>query len=213
MSALSRQHDASFLDRDWPPEVAQLLDEHHLAAFSDFAGRRLRFAVALGQFLGNLRETEVCTFYGKFITDLDSFCYQLERAVPGPLLDRRVDGPGGVADLLRTRVSIPGRPATKFRYYIWHDADVLLRADPVLFGQLVDSIAGVAAEAEYVSDDMLLIHRGVFVGSSELKAYAEDPKGQFQSWYDDGMGEPFWKIVTDIDAPPTRRYPIDILAL
>ena len=142
MSALSRQPDSPLLVADWQPEVTQHLEENHLVATSDFPGRRLQFATSLGQFLGMQRDTEVCPFYGRFITDLESFCYQLERAVPGPLLDRRIDGPGGIAALLRNRMIVRGKPATKFRYYIWHDADVLLQRDRVqvnsLHGQAVN---------------------------------------------------------------------------
>jgi hypothetical protein len=190
-----------------------MLDEHHLIAFSEFPQRRTQFAVSLGQFLGGLHDAEVCVLYGKFITDLESFCYQLERSIPGPSLDRRIDGPGGVVSLLRERASFLGRPSAKFRYYIWHDADVMLRADKDLFGRIVDALAGVAAEAEYVSDDMLLLHRTVFVGSSILDVYADSPAGQFQSWFHDGQGEAFWKVVTGIDAPRFQRCAIDALGV
>lgn len=196
---------------DWQADVTQLLDEHHLVAWSDLPQRRMQFAVSLGQFLGSQRDTEVCVFYGKYITDLDSFCHQLERNVPGPSLQRRLEGGGGIADLLRQRASFRGRPETKHRFYIWHDADVLLRANHKLFGRIVDAISGVAAEAEYVSEDMLLLHRAVYVGSSVLDVYAEDPRGQFQSWADDGHGDPFWKVVTNIERPMFLRYRIDCL--
>ena len=211
MSALSRQPEIALLQADWQPEVTQLLEEHHLVAWSDVAERRMQFASSLGQFLGTLRDTEVCVFYGRHITDLDSFCYQLERAVPGPPLERRVDGPRGIVPLLRNRVSNRGRPETKYRFYIWHDADILLRADHKLFGRIADAIAGVAAEAEYVSDDLLLLHRAVFVGSSILDVYAEDPGGQLRSWIREGPEEPFWQMVTGIAKPPFMRYQIDLL--
>jgi len=211
MSALSRQTDVSLLVADWQANVTQLLDESHLVAWSEVPARRTQFAVSLGQFLGAQRDTEVCVFYGKYITDLDSFCYQLERAIPGPALDRRIDGPRGAVSLLRSRASSCGRPESKFRFYIWHDADVLLRKDHGLFGQIVDAIAGVAAEAEYVSDDLLLIHRGVFVGSSILDVYADDPRGQFRNWLPDPGGEPFWQVVTGIKKPPYHKYHIDVL--
>jgi len=211
MSALSRQPEIVLLAQDWQADVTQLLDEHHLVAWSDVPQRRTQFAVSLGQFLGSQRDTEVCVFYGKYITDLDSFCYQLERAVPGPALDRRIDGPGGVVSLMRARATVRGRPETKFRFYIWHDADVLLRQNHVLFGQIVDAMAGVAAESEYVSDDLLLLHRSVFVGGSVLDVYAEDIRGQFRRWAEDGQGEPFWKVVTGIETPPFLRYAIDLL--
>ena len=79
------------------------------------------------------------------------------------------------------------------------------------FGQIVDAMAGVAAEAEYVSDDLLLLHRAVFVGGSVLDVYAEDAKSQFQKWLVDEHGEPFWKVVTGLETPPFLRYRIDLL--
>lgn len=212
MSALSRQtSELVLLAPDWQADVTQLLDEHHMVAWSDLPQRRTQFAVSLSQFLGSQRDTEVCVFYGKYITDLESFCYQLERSIPGPALTRRIDGPSGVVQLLRSRASFRGRPETKYRYYLWHDADVLLKANHRLFGQLVDAMAGVAAEAEYVSDDLLLIHRAVFVGGPVLDVYAEDGKSQFQKWLVDEQGEPFWKVVTGLEAPPVMRYRIDML--
>jgi len=89
---------------------------------------------------------------------------------------------------------------------------VLLRKDHVLFGQIVDAMAGVAAEAEFVSDDMLLLHRSVFVGSTMLDVYADDAKGQFRRWLPDVHGEPFWQVVTGIKRPPFMRYRIDALS-
>jgi hypothetical protein len=216
MSALSRQPEIPLLVTDWQADVTQLLDEHHLVAWSDMPSRRMQFAVSLGRFLGSLRDTEVCVFYGKFITDLDSFCYQLERSLPGPSIERRIDGPTGIASLLRARASFRGRPETKLRYYIWHDADALLRTNHRLFGQIVDAISGVAAEAEYASDDLLLIHRAVYVGGSILDVYADDERGQFRSWLRDGpTGQeiaPFWEIVTGVERPAFLRYRVDCLS-
>ncbi|MFA6046252.1 MAG: hypothetical protein WC718_14810 [Phycisphaerales bacterium] len=209
---MSRHLDVPLLIPDWQADITQLLDEHHLVAWSELPARRTQFAVSLGQFLGAQRDTEVCVFYGKFITDLDTFCYQLERAIPGPLLDRRIDGPRGAVSLMRSRASFKGRAEAKYRYYIWHDADVLLRKDHGLFGQIVDAMAGVAAEAEFVSDDMLLLHRVVYVGSTVLDVYADDPRGQFRRWLPDAHGEPFWQAVTGLKRPPFMRYRIDALS-
>lgn len=211
MSAVSRQPEVPLLVADWQADVTQLLDEHHLVAWSELPARRMQFAVSLGRFLGSLRDTEVCVFYGRFITDIETFCYQLERALPGPTIDRRFDGPTGIASLLRSRASFRGRPETKRRYYIWHDADILLKTNHVLFGQIADAMSGVAAEAEYVSDDLLLLHRSIYVGGSILDVYAEDPRGQFCSWLDDGHGDPFWQVVTGLDRPAFLRYGIDSL--
>ncbi len=211
MSALIRQPEAVFGVANWQPEVVQMLDEHHMVATSVSARRRTHFAVCLDQFAQGLRDAEVCTLYGRFITDLDSFCYQIERAIPGPTLERRVDGPRGVAALLRSRETFRGRPASKFRFYIWHDADLLLQHNQGLFARLAEAMFGVSAEAEYVSDDLLLIHRAVFVGGPLLESYAARPDGQFQSWIDDGSGEPFWQVVTGIERPSVQRYDIDSL--
>jgi hypothetical protein len=211
VSAVSRQPDSPFATVNWQPDVVQMLDESHLVAVSASARYRTYFAVLLGQFLQGLQDVEVCTLYGRFITDIDSFCYQLERTIPGPLLERRIDGPHGVTALLRSREVFRGRAPNKFRYYVWHDADILLANDQPLFGRLVDAIMGVAAEAEYVSDDVLLIHRGIFVGSPDLDSYARLGEGQFRSWAKDSFGDPFWQIVTGIDLPPVSRFLIDTL--
>lgn len=211
MSALTRQPDSPFSVPDWQAEVTQLLDEHHLVAWSAQPRKRVHFAASLSQFLGSLRDAEVCTLYGRFITDLDSFCCQLEQSVVGPALERRIDGINGVASLLRSRQTLQNRVASRYRYYIWHDAEVLLRQDPLLFGRLAETFAGVAAESEYVSDDLLLIHRAVFVGGPSLDLYAEHPEGQFQSWVKDEHPEPFWQVVTGLERPPVLRYQIDLL--
>lgn len=211
MSALSRQPESRLVLANWQPDVVQLLDEAHLVAWSDYPGRRLQFAASLAQFLGAQRDTEVCTLYGRFITDMESFCYQVERAIPGPTLERRIDGPSGVTALLRSRVSVRGRPATKFRFYVWHDADVLMRQHPELFARVVDALAGIAAEAEYASDDLLLIHRAVFVGGPMMEPELARERGPFQSWLVDEFGEPFWQVVSGIEKPPFVGYPIDQL--
>jgi len=82
----------------------------------------------------------------------------------------------------------------------------------VLFGRIVDAMSGVAAEAEYVSDDLLLLHRSIYVGGSILDVYAEDPKGQFRSWFRDEHDDPFWRVVTGLVEPAFTRYAIDSIA-
>lgn len=211
MSALTRQYNSPFGAASWQPAITQLLDEHHLVAWSEIPRLRVQFAASLGRFLQGLRDVEVFPLYGRYITDLESFCHQLERSLCGPMLERRLDGPRGVASLLRTREAFGERAASKFRFYLWHDADVLLTRDPHLFGQLVDLLAGVAAEAEYSNDDLLLIHRAVFVGGPALDTYAENAEGQFQGWASDGHGEPYWRVMTGIEHPPVLRYHIDLI--
>lgn len=212
MSALSRRSELPFGVIEWQPGVVQLMDEDHLVAWSGSARKRLGFAASLTHFLESLRFAEVCVLYGRFIRDLDSFCHQLERAIPGEPLERRVDGPSGVAALLRSRQTLPGRAPARYRYYIWHDADVLLEADADLFARLVDVMTGVAAEAEYVDDDLLLIHRVLFLGSPVLAASAADESGPFRNWHDDGTGMPFWEVVTGLLEPPIAGFDIDAFA-
>jgi hypothetical protein len=213
MTAITRQSEAPFTIVNWQPDVVQLLDEQHLIAVSESPRRRMHFAVGLGQFLQGIRDAEVCTLYGRFITDVDSFCYQLERAIAGPAVERRIDGPRGLTSLLRSRRIVRGRPPTKLRFYIWHDADVLLSEDESLFARIVDAVSGVAAESEYASEDVLLIHRAVYVGSPILSAYADSVEGQFQSWASDSeYDDPFWKVVTGLERPPFARFPIDGLS-
>ncbi len=213
MSALTRQPDSAFAAPNWQPDVVQMLDESHLVAVSPLARSRTLFAVSLAQFLQGLREAEVCTLYGRFVTDLESYCHQLERAITGPTLERRIDGPRGVTALLRWRETYRGRPASKFRFYIWHDADVLLHANERLFARLAETMMGVAAEAEYASDDLLLLHRTVFVGGPVLAAYAQQANGPMQEWLAEPGQEPFWQVVSGLERPRTQRYEIDTLAI
>jgi hypothetical protein len=211
MTVLAGHFDSPFPAVDWQPEAMALLDERHLAVWTHARGRKSQFAASLSQFLGSQRETDVVTLYGRYITDLESFCHQLERAIPVDHLERRLDGTDSVTDALRSRQTLRGRSVARSRYLIWNDADVLLRADPVLFGGLVDAMLGVCAEAEYASEDLLLIQRCVFVGGAALADYADEPQGQFKSWLPDGMGDPFWALVTGVQNPDVKCAHIDEL--
>ena len=211
MGALTRHHDTPFRVADWQPEITQLLDEHHLAACTNTPRKRVGFATALGHFLESQRDTEVVHFYGRHITDLEGFCYQLESSLPGAPLSRKIDGPSGIVNLLRHRHSFAFRPPARWRYFIWHDADVLLEHNEPLFGRLADAVMGAAAEAEYSSDEVLQLQRVIFVGGPKLERYARDPQGQLCTWHDDGQGEPFWRVVTGVEAPKVLRYQIDLL--
>lgn len=195
--------------RGWQAELARLLDEHHLAAWSSGSGERAFFAAGLASFLAGIDQAQAIPLYGRDITDLDGLCYQLERSIPGQTpMRRRIDGPSGIVARLRSQPTIPGRPPLRLRYLLWHDPDAMIRADAALFGRLADAIAGVAAEAEYASDDYLLITRAVYIGSEDLRAYASDESGQLRRWLGDGSGEPFWRAVSGVEAPPVVAGPI-----
>ncbi|MEM9066474.1 MAG: hypothetical protein AAGB51_13400 [Planctomycetota bacterium] len=211
MGAITRHDRAPLRGADWQPDVTQLMDEQHLAAWSDDPRTRVTFATRLSHFLETQRDTEVVNFYGRFVTDLEAFCYQLESALPGSPLARRIHGPTGVISLLRERETFRFRAPPKFRYYVWHDADVLIERDRMLFGQLVDAVLGVSAENEFISDDALMIQRAVFLGGPALKAYADDANGQMRSWLPDGHPEPFWRAVTGVDRPHVAVWEISRL--
>ena len=201
------------LHPSWQVDVAQLLEERHLVAWAHGERERLAFSNALAAYLRTLHDVEVWVLRGQQITNFESFCAELERIVPGRPLARSIDGRGGVIDFLRTRgPDLPGLASTKTRYYLWQDANVMLRRDHILFGQLVDAIIGVAAEAEYASEDLLLIHRGVFIGAPSLDAYAEDPRGQFRSWARERREPALWEVVSGLSHPPVLRYRIGPVA-
>lgn len=212
MGVLTSQSNNPLLGGNWQADVLALMDEAHLVAWSPSPRRQLDFLTSMAQFLQAQRHTEVLRFHGRHIVDLESFCAQLERGIPGPALARRVHGPRGVVSLLRSRDPAHCGPASRYRFLLWDDAHVLLERNRRLFGELVDAIVGVSAELEYVSDDLLLIQRALFTGNAALKTYADDPTGQFRIWLPDGFDEPFWEVVTGIQAPTVQTLPIDRLA-
>ena len=211
MSTLAHRSDSPFLRINWQADALALTDEAHLAAWSASMARRIGFATEMAQFIQAQGHTEICQLYGRSIANIEAFCQQLERAIPGPPLARRIDGPRGITALLRSRDALHGGQPARYRYLLWHDADVLLEANRRLFSALLDAIMGVAAEAEYVSDELLLLHRAVLIGGPALARYAEDPAGQLQSWLPDSFDAPFWKLVTGVERPPVVTFEIDHL--
>lgn len=185
----------------WQLRVLQLLEEHHVCAWSGDPAERRRFVNNLSWHLRHLNQTQVCVLDGSKIRDLQSFCSVLEAQLGFGRMARQIDSPLGVVGSLRRRPAPDGTEPIKNRYYIWSEAHILLKTDPELFGRLVDALVGVAADDEYVSEDLLLLHRAVFVGTSSLDVYAEDPRGQFRRWWSD-RGEPgFWQVRTGVAAP------------
>ena len=212
MQALAHRSDSPFLQANWQAEALSWTEQAHLVAWSPSVARRIAFATEMGQFIQAQEQMEVLPLYGRCIDGVEAFCQELERCIPGSPLARRVDGPRGIVNLLRSRdATHRGLPA-RHRYFIWHDADVLLRRDPRLFGALLDAMMGVAAEAEYVSDDLLLLSRVILVGGPRLADYAAGGASQLQGWLPGVHGEPFWRLVTGLERPPVRVAPIDEIA-
>ncbi len=193
----------------WEAEVARLTETRHLAAWSSEADERIVFAARLGAFWQGQTGVEVVRLFGRAIRTIDDLCEQLERSIPADRpMRRQIGGQSGVAARLRHRIELPGRAPAQFRYLVWHDADDLIAADRGLFAAASDAIAGVAAESEFVCDDLLLLTRAVYVGGPLLAALADDEQGPLCSWQHDGVSEPFWRVVSGIDRPPVLAAPI-----
>lgn len=225
-AALPQPHNADPLA--WAPDTLQLLDEAHLVATSPRPEVRDRFSADLGRFIARLPWAELCPLHGRFIADLDSLRFHLDQGLG---LDaehlaehlaaqpRRPGASLGLTERLRARA--PRRRGVTHRYYLWNDADRLLRADPDLFARVIDAVAGVAAEAEYASDDVLLIHRLIAVGGSCLSLYASQPGGAFDTWWTDlhqpdthwPAHDPSWAMLTGIPAPAFAIRTIEDLAI
>lgn len=195
----------------WLADAAQVLEEFHLVAWSRNMATRERFGLEMAWYLQRMPQAQTCVINGAIVRDLDSFCRQLERALPSRHpLERSIDSRGGVIDRLRARQrELPIRGEAdiiKHRYYVWRDAEVLLRSDAKLFGRLVDALTGVAAEAEFASEDRLLIHRVVFIGGPALDVFADLTDGPFQRWLSEENERPLWSVVSGLRAPPVMRY-------
>lgn len=193
----------------WEPEVLSKLETHHLVGWSPKTASRTRFGTRMKQFLDAQSGTEVLVLHGRSILDLEGFCAQLERLLPAEQLARSIDGASGVASILRADSGAYGAPVRQ-RYFLWHDADLLMRSDPRLFDQIVEVMAGVSAELEYISDSGIL-QRCVYLGGRSLAERARDPESRFHRWEPDGPGVPFWSLVSGEDRPSTAICSIDTL--
>ncbi|MFK7884726.1 MAG: hypothetical protein AB8F26_11150 [Phycisphaerales bacterium] len=154
--------------------------------------------------------TEVCVLHGRAILDLDGLCSQLERQIVVDEIARTIDGPRGVVSALRTRSAVPGRPMARQRVIIWHDADVMLRARPVLFARIVEAIAGVSGELEYAGENGVFLQRCVFLGSDRLRDEAKGQGSAFREWLDEDRSG-FWSMVSGLPQPPVSVCSVDAL--
>lgn len=200
----------------WPADTQALLNEAHLAAWASGASSATRFTAGLQQFLALQPDTEVWLLPGGAIGDVSTLAAHLAAFVPVDEIAPRIDGPAGITDALRSRWPSHFGTVSRFRYVIVHDADRFIDRDETLFGDFADALMGVAAEAEYVSDELLLIQRAVFVGGSRLHHAAQEPRGPLRAWRRDRSGagggaSPFWAAVTSLEEPPVLAHPVEKL--
>lgn len=195
----------------WQADTQALLAEAHVAAWSDDAHARQRFASSLHHFLASQPDTEVWSIGGGAIDSVSSLCRQVGMCYPLGVIEPRLHGLRGLTDALRQRGSDAYGCYSRFRYVIWHEADATLNKDPELFGEIVDALTGVAAEFEFASERLLMIQRTVFVGGSGIEAYGKRRGGQFRSWLGHGSGRPFWEVVTGVESPDVRVKPLERL--
>ena len=182
-----------------PADIAQLLDEHHLVVLADEPQRRADFAASLAEHLRSHSDTEVIRLDGSRIASLGNLCGQLELALnDGQPIKHTLPG---LISLLRK-----GSSRIRQQFFIWQDADTLLESDVKLFGRVVNTLFGVAAEHEHIDPDVLLIQRVVFIGSDKLRAYAEDEAGQFCSWLLINGSTPFWEAASCVQRPAVLTY-------
>lgn len=211
MSAVTGISGYVFEPVSWHAEVRARLEDRHLVAWSDDQALRMRFAVGLQRYLATQPLTGVCVLHGRAISTIGDLCDQLERLIPASRLARTIDGPHGVASLLRSRTSLMGHGMERARIFVWHDADLLVRRDRALFNDVVEVIAGVSAELEYSDEGSVLVQRGVYVGGSRLEEEARRTDSRLNSWTSDGSGIPFWGLVSGLNAPRTALCRVDHL--
>lgn len=214
MAAVVRVSNGARAVGQWLAETDRLLNEHHLVVWSRNMAVRERYGLEVTRHFRHMPEAETLVICGAVVHDLDGVCRQVEKSLHDGAarpLKRSVGEPGGLIDRLRERPGAPNVPAIKHRYYIWRDADTLLRHDAALFAQLVDALMGIAAEAEYASEDLLLLHRAVFIGGPMLGEYAADKDGAFKKWLPE-KGKavtPLWQVISGVDKPPVAVMAIE----
>ena len=188
-----------------------LTDSRHLVATARDPEQQAAFAARLHQTAASIPDAQVLMIHGNGIHSADDLLGQLRLQLPGALSSvvipdgeraHDIDSTGDlnaphpaharvlrrIRDVLSSRVVPEGWRGPRFRYFFWHQADVLLKRDPALFGELVDMALGVAAECDFGHSNHLMIQRWVFLGTPALDVYAEDGRGQFKTWLADSPG-------------------------
>ena len=213
MRVVAHQYDGPFRSCDWAADALAELDLAHLVAWSPSGRQRNLLASELYAYLNLLPDISVCMIHGRSVRRIADLCDQLARLIPGAPLERQLDGTGGLAELLRSADRFAPRPLPRMRVFLWSDADVLLRSDPEAFARVVDTLAGVAAEAELTTADQAwTTHRTLFLGGPPLLDLAQHDGAPFNAWFEESPGEePFWQMITGLERPQIEARSVDSL--
>lgn len=207
-----------------PDQAISLLDEHHLAAWDATPEVAARFGAWIASGLSRQPSSEVWTIDGENAGTLRGLVRQFARLIPGDMgismsesvaggrgwsmAEPKIDGPAGLTEMLRIRGGDAFRASARFRYVIWHDADASIQSDERLFLDVADALMGVAAEAEYAGERLLMIQRVLLIGGRRLQEMATGADAPLRRWRRDGAGVPFWSVVTGLKTPPLLAFPV-----
>lgn len=182
-----------------PAELTQLLDDHHLVLIGDDPAEREGVARGLKRHLETVPDSQAGHLRSGADTTLEAFCTHLEVWAPEAQPPART--PVGIGQFVRDQLS-----EVKHEYLIWEDAEELLEADVDLFSRVVNALLIVAAEREFVSPELLVLQRVVFVGGHKLGAYAEEGAGQFRVWHPKAEFKPSPELQASLDRPRVLTY-------
>lgn len=208
MSVLDRTTRSAVRVRPWQLALSQVLEEHHVCAYSDSLTARTSFTVDLVLQLALMDNSQVCVVDGSLTHDVPSFGRELGAALGVESGRHALDTVADIVWAMRRRFPRADQPTVKRRFIVWTEAHDLLRRDASAFSQIADAIMGVAAESEFTSEDLLLLQRVVFVGRTSLDLYGEEATGQFREWIQEGDERPLWSVVSGQEAPRVCRLAI-----
>jgi len=206
MSMMSLHNAAAFEPISWQAEVRARLDERHLIAWSRDAATRERFTSTMSTYLDAQGSTRLWMLDGAAMGSVDDLFWQFEYLSGVDRLSRTIDGPSGLAALLREPSG-----AALGRLIVWRDADRLLMRDRSLFGALCEVFSGVSAELEMGDEPGGFDQRVIYVGSEALAEEARRVDSVMTSWAPEGGAIPFWALVSGLSRPPMALCSIDRL--
>lgn len=114
---------------DWLEEAVAFATESNLICIGNKNDIQW-FGTNLSKALALKGKSEVSDIYGKLVNSFDDFCYQLCHSTPWGF-EISISG-NAVVDVLR------GEASDNEKFFIWHDANYLMRKDRKLFIDLYE---------------------------------------------------------------------------